>query len=123
MNGDRLRKIVLVAGQGGGWPGYFVVTDAGVYEYQGSTFAAVQKCPEGQLLALPPECEGRRIVEARCDGESAVLLMETDWVVLFVLAVDPFGKEVESWPIVRFEAPDQWRAWRHEFDEMEVIPL
>jgi hypothetical protein len=121
MKGERLERVVLVVQKGEVWPAYFVLTDAGVYQYAESCFVKHRECPKGNQLDMPLECEGQIIVDARGDGESAVLLLENRCLVVFEYLLDPFGKEVQSWPGVIFETPDRWPSWRQDFDEMEPI--
>lgn len=121
MKGERVRDVIEVPAEPPEWPSYFVVTDAGVYRYTGQTFAKQTTAPGGHSVQGLSEGINKVIHEVRGDGESAVILLDSEDIIFFGLKHDPFGPELQSWPTVRFCSAAAARSWKSEYEEMAVL--
>jgi hypothetical protein len=121
MKSETLRDVIKVEAGLPVWPSYYVVTNAGLYEYTGQTFQRRNEIPEGQSVPGLSECFNKVIQEVRGDGESAVILLDSRDVVVFDLQPNPFGSEHESWPTVRCFSAASASSWAHEYEEMDLL--
>ena len=107
--------------QAGAWPTYYVVTDGGCYEYKGQSFVKTALPASSIAVAIPPEHAGAIIRDIRGDGESAVIRLDSEDMIVLDLRHDPFGSTIESHPEVRFVAKDKAQEWRDEYDAMDPM--
>ena len=121
MKAERLLDVIEVAAQPPDWPSHYVLTEAGVYEYTGEAFARRDTIPKGRSVQTLAEGFKRVVQEARGDGESAVILLDSGDAIVFDLQHDPFGPEVQTWPCVRLCPAAEFRSWKDEYEEMDLL--
>jgi len=121
MRKEKLKDIIEIKSKPGQWPYFYVVTDKNIYEFTGQTFVKSDVLPLGQSIPIIKEYVGQMIVEVKGDGESTIISLENGDKVSFELTHDPFGSEIESWPIVRLYTKKEAEQWINEYKEMDTL--
>lgn len=105
------------------WPIYYIVTDAGYYEFTWQSFTGTLPHKQSTPIQAPLGFQGHRISEVRGDGESAVIRLDNENLIVFDLIHDPYGRQIESHPEIRFMHAREAQEWRNEYDEMEILAV
>ena len=121
MKGEKLRDVIEVEAEPPEWPSYYVLTDAGVYQYTGQFFVKQATAPKGRPVQGLNEGLQKVIREVRGDGESAAILLDSMDVIVFDLEQDPFGSELRSWPVVKFCPAAKAISWKEEYEQMDLL--
>lgn len=121
MLGEKLHSLIEVSHGERNWPQQFVVTEKCLYEYLDGRFIVVPSVPPGNEVVLSDEYLGQQIRAVKGDGESAVIILKNGTGVIFDFVHDPFGKEVESWPVIQLMAALELNDWREELEEMDRL--